>query len=1326
MTTETPEAPESAPERAMGWPPVLAAIGGALLLYIVVPLVALGGEWGLVNYDDPYLTAPENPAIGKGLLASLPDLLAPSGRFMDAWLPLYYWSLGLDHALFGDWWLGWHLHSGLLHALGAALVVLVARELGLRNTAAATAGLIFALHPVATESVAWIASRKDQLSFVWAAAGALCYLRGVRTGYRRLHVLGALFLGVGLLAKGTVLVLPLLLAVHAVLLRDDGKSVRERLLPVAPFAVVALVLTVVHLVVARSAGTAGAGTGAGVLRLLLADLAVVWLYVRSLFLPIPAWASVEHGLDPFALSAGRMVLGAAVVVAWGGAVVSTWRTRKGVAAVLLAVPLALAPFNNVLPQTSVLFAERYVYVALLPFALGVGAWLASRFGRAAPFLAAALLGVLAAPRIGVWRDSVALWRDAQAVAPASAFVRMQLADALTLFAAHGGERAADWAELAEAEWRGARRLARDDLERVEHEHDVRPVAMRVRLVQAGTGLGTYLLVTASGREDARERVEEAVAVLGESLELLDGLEDTAGFEDRLELALTNRAGALEALGRRDDAFAAWQDAAQRLPERAAPLNAMARLHLAAGRGPDALAALAASARIAPHDAAAARERADIRLAIGDAAGAKKEILTALSEHPQNADLLLVAGHLDLLLLRPVDAEKRFRDALDARPDDEAARTGLASALVQQAQAFAARDDAESAREAARKAAEVAPESSAPDQILGIVARRTGGLDEAVEHFRNAHSRQPDGMRIREALASVLVERAVLLLDDGRDAAALLLVEEALSVGAERIATPAVRLEHGIAGWPGPQPDAASRDVVVRQAALRGLALLADGRNVDALTELSVVDAGSKNDLALRRVALQLLTRAAFGSGEIERALKAAGELPGLADALDDYEKSAALEELAAAWVEAGIARRAAEGEAVAQPYFDGARQVLAAAGEAGLAASRVHLRTGEILFAEEDFLMATREFDRAVELDEKNVDAYLDRAAVWRSHFLIEEDLSFLKGAEEDLRKALAVAPGDARVMAALGETLLLSRKPSEAFPWLQRAVLADPSQTGARGLLAELLVRAGRSNLEKHAETQAAAELDAAESAADRAVALDPPTPSALLLRADVLRTRSRWGDALVAIQRAAERFPDHQEPKDALATYYRDAGHGYMLHRQNSQAIEAFRRALEVEGAQVDLAAVEERLVGIAVNSYNEGLAAREAGDLDRAARQFRLSIRADETPEGWFQLGNALAARPGDDLESLAAAAEAYGRALELRPEFLPALLNRGGVRMRLGRPGEAAQDYRAWLGAAPQDDEHRRAVEHQLRQAERIEREIDEELPGGGDGGDAGGG
>ena len=230
-------APE--PDRRGAWGAALVAFAAALVVYLAAAKVT---SFEFVNYDDVYVIARENPAIGKGLLAGLPDLLSPfkSPQFMNAWLPLSYWSLGLDHAIGGGAPWVFHLHSVLLHAVGAAMVALIARRLGASAFVAGLAGVIFAVHPIATESVAWVASRKDTLSFVWMAAAAISYLDGVEQDKPRRHLAGALCLFLALVANGTAVVLPLLLGVHAVLLRDDGATRRERLAPLVPYAVVAV------------------------------------------------------------------------------------------------------------------------------------------------------------------------------------------------------------------------------------------------------------------------------------------------------------------------------------------------------------------------------------------------------------------------------------------------------------------------------------------------------------------------------------------------------------------------------------------------------------------------------------------------------------------------------------------------------------------------------------------------------------------------------------------------------------------------------------------------------------------------------------------------------------------------------------------------------------------------------------------------------------------------------------------------------------------------------------------------------------------------------
>jgi tetratricopeptide (TPR) repeat protein len=1282
------------------WIAAAVAAAAACAVYLLVRDTT---SFAFVNYDDPDLCSRGNPAIGQGLFAGLPDLLMfwRPQQFMHAWLPLYYWSAGLDHAIGGGAPGVFHAHNVALHALCAAMVALIARRLQPSAFVAGVAGVIFAVHPVATESVAWIASRKDSLSFAWMAAAALCYLDGVAKKRPGLHLLGAVCLLVSMTAKGTTLVLPLLLLVHAFLLRRDDAKPEERLRPVMPYAVVAAAMTALHLWVAGREGTAGGGAPAALGQLAYADLQVVWRYAAALFAPLVQ--SVEHGLAVEAVDSRQAVLGAAALVVWAIALAVTWRRSRGAAAVLLAVPLALLPFNNVLPRTTVLFAERYVYIALLPFAIGVAWLLRPRLEGAARFAPAALVvGVLAtlcARRLPVWADSVALWSDAETKAPSSALVQIELAGAHTDRAKEpvNAERAADW-QRAERAWRSAAELGRSGSSPL----------LRAR---AEMGLGTHMYaVNGSGADTAALR--EAVAHLDAADTLFSAM-NVPGVGATLAQLRATRGSCKELIGDYEGARKDFELAVHDDETLAVAWNGLARRYLAAGRPDDVRESLAKSERIAPADPAIVRDRLQIRLATGDAAGARRDFAAAIAAHPEDATLLVEAAELDRLWLRPVDAEAKLRKALALRPDDDAVREALAGALLDQAQSQAARDDMSAAREAARKASEVLPKSSAPEQVLGIVARRAGDLEGAAEHFRKARDLHPEGVRIREQLASVLVELAARLLGESREGLALMLLEEAVASGAEAIATPRGRVESCVAGWPDPKPED-HRATVARCAALKGLAYLGVGRPADALPELAVAEAGTRDaDPAMRRVVLRLLVRARFGVGKTDEAVAAAGEFPSLSvpgDAEWTWRRHA---EHAAALVERGLARRGAKDTAGGDADFRAAREAFDAAHAAGMAEWRLHVRRGEILFAEEDFLAATKAYDRAEALAPTEPDPLLDRARVWQTLYLLEEDKAYLAQAEKDFRRAAEVASSDPRVLAGLGETLVLAQKPGDAFPWLQRAVLADPSQAVARKMLADLAVRAGRSHLEKSAGLSGAAlqqALAEARSAADRAVALDPPAPDALVFLGDVLRRQGDWNGALGRYEAARDGFPDSTVPLDALAKFHMDRGYMNLFSKRRADAIADFRTALTVPRTTIDLAPARDRLHDLAVTTYREAMDLDAAGKFGDAAERFALSLSAESTSEGHF--ARALVLGKAERLEE---AVTEYDAALAADPALAKARLNRAGTLLRLGRLEPAAADFRAWLDAAPPDDPRRRAAEKQLEWIEHERKSIEGEGP-----------
>jgi len=348
------------PARGGTWKAACVAAAAALVVYLAARHVT---GYDFVNYDDVYLIAPENPAIGKGLAAGLADLANPatSPQFMNAWLPLYYGSLGLDHALGGGAAWVFHLHNVLLHALGAALVAVISRRLGATGFVAGLAGVLFAVHPSRRRaSRGSRAARTRCRSSGWGRRRSATSRRSRNAGRvctSRARVPGRLDAGEGHDARP-----------RASPRRPRRPPARRRAARAetprggGSYAVVAAVMTGIHFWVAQREGTAGAAPPASLGTLLVVDLEVACRYAAAFVAPFTQ--NVAHDVRADAVDGTKVFLGAVLFAVWAGALAATWRRSRSRRPAARRARRAAA-FNNVMPRTSVLFAERYAYVALL-------------------------------------------------------------------------------------------------------------------------------------------------------------------------------------------------------------------------------------------------------------------------------------------------------------------------------------------------------------------------------------------------------------------------------------------------------------------------------------------------------------------------------------------------------------------------------------------------------------------------------------------------------------------------------------------------------------------------------------------------------------------------------------------------------------------------------------------------------------------------------------------------------------------------------------------------------------------------------------------------
>lgn len=128
-----------------------------------------------------------------------------------SWMPLTWLTHQLDTSLFGPGPAGRHATSIVLHAVNAGLLLLTLFKLTGKLWPSCLASVLFAVHPLRTESVAWVSERKDVLCGLFFLLGLLAYTRYARKPEFGRYLLVLLCLLCGLMAKPMLVTFPLLL-----------------------------------------------------------------------------------------------------------------------------------------------------------------------------------------------------------------------------------------------------------------------------------------------------------------------------------------------------------------------------------------------------------------------------------------------------------------------------------------------------------------------------------------------------------------------------------------------------------------------------------------------------------------------------------------------------------------------------------------------------------------------------------------------------------------------------------------------------------------------------------------------------------------------------------------------------------------------------------------------------------------------------------------------------------------------------------------------------------------------------------------------------------
>jgi tetratricopeptide (TPR) repeat protein len=337
----------------------IGLIGAVLFAYW--PALHGGFLWD----DSGHVTGP-----GLQSLSGLKRIWLEFGATQQ-YYPLLHSAFWVEHRLWGENVTGYHLLNVTMHAASALLVVGIAGQLRLPGRW--LAGLIFALHPVHVESVAWISEQKNTLSTLFSLAAGWAYLEFDRTRRPRAYWLASLLFACAMLSKTSSAMLPAVLIV--VLWWRRGRLTMARDVgPLIPWLAFGLAGGLLTAKIERDyIGATGDQFALSPFQRILLAGRIPWFYLGKLLRP----AGLTFNYPRWTVSGAvwwQWIFPAALCAAIAGC----WRIkerRRGPLAAVLCFTALLFPvlgFLNVYPFVFSFVADHFQYVAslavIIPFA----------------------------------------------------------------------------------------------------------------------------------------------------------------------------------------------------------------------------------------------------------------------------------------------------------------------------------------------------------------------------------------------------------------------------------------------------------------------------------------------------------------------------------------------------------------------------------------------------------------------------------------------------------------------------------------------------------------------------------------------------------------------------------------------------------------------------------------------------------------------------------------------------------------------------------------------------------------------------------------------
>jgi tetratricopeptide (TPR) repeat protein len=383
-------------------------IPAILIITAIIYLPALGA--GFVNWDDPDYVGENNILIRS--LSNLPDLFSINNTVQGNYHPLTMTSLAINFAMSGDNAWSYHLFNLIFHLINCVLVYRFALLLSKNNTLIAlVASLLFGIHPLHVESVAWVSERKDVLYALFFLLGHISFTKYVDTNSKKQYWFTLVFGVLSLLSKPAAVIFPV--SLFCVDLLRQRKFSFKLITEKIPFFIPAIIIGLLTINAQKTVGATGEdyfGLGKNLLfgfyGIMMYVIKMIFPYKLSAFYPFPP---LNEKLPVIYYVAPLFTL-FLIAMAW-----FSWKRYRaitfGIAFYLVNLALVLQVFS----VGSAVIAERYTYVPYIGLFFIAG-WLLDRLTKGniqkAYYILAPvtlIFAIVSFLQAQTWKDGATLW-----------------------------------------------------------------------------------------------------------------------------------------------------------------------------------------------------------------------------------------------------------------------------------------------------------------------------------------------------------------------------------------------------------------------------------------------------------------------------------------------------------------------------------------------------------------------------------------------------------------------------------------------------------------------------------------------------------------------------------------------------------------------------------------------------------------------------------------------------------------------------------------------------------------------------------------------------